>query len=239
MLCSLRNHSINVWRIGSGELLSTLPADRGARIAQLACAKNGSTAVCLYEYDQDDAPSVAEDGDSLSQDVRILNASAGELSSRTAVRGSGEISCLAVSDCGRLAILGTARGQFRFIGAGGHGRVEEWTPPAEELGESSVRAVVAMCFSPDATSMLSAHASSCEVLEWGIRSFVSKFSEDTGSTLEDSRPTVVCRYDLGQGIAGLEDARGLVTIRFLGGGDFFTVSDANRLRLFKVHGAID
>jgi hypothetical protein len=63
ILSSLRDQSINVWRIGTGELLSTLPADSGARVSQLVCAKNGSAAVCLYEYDLDETPSATENGE--------------------------------------------------------------------------------------------------------------------------------------------------------------------------------
>jgi WD40 repeat protein len=230
ILSSLRDQSINVWRIGTGELLSTLPADSGARVSQLVCAKNGSAAVCLYEYDLDETPSATENGEGQTQDVRILDMISGELSSRTVVRGSNEISCVTVSDDGRVAVVGTALGKFQFISAADH-RVQEWTPPAEELGREPV---IALGLSPDATSLFSAHALSSEVIEWEVRGVASELSEDADIAFEASQPTAVCRYDLGHVLVGIDGTQRHVAIRFIGGEDFFTVSDANHLRLFKV-----
>lgn len=234
ILTSQRDHSISVWRVGTGELLSTLAAASGARVSQLVCAKNGSAAVCLYETDLDDSPSATEDSEGLTQDVRILDMLSGELSGHTVLRGSNEISCVTVSDDGRLAVVGTALGQFRIISAADY-RVEEWAPPAEE---HDGRPVIGLGLSPDTTSLLSAHALSSEVIEWRLRSAASELSQDANIAFEASQSTAVCRYDLGSESVEIDGSRSHVAIRFLGDGDFFTVSDANYLRLFKVRGLL-
>lgn len=200
-------------------------------IGNLVYATNGSTGLSLYEYvDGDDDSSLRR------QEVHVIHSRHEALESQpSAVQGNGELSCLSISDSGRIAATGTNTGVVHFFETANPDHVETWTPGGDHHDD---RALKAICFSPDDTSLFSIADSADEVLERTIAEFVSeKFPSEFDASVHESQRQLsfaVCRYDIGAHPSDSKEDSTDVSIRFLGSGDFFVVLVAQRLHLFKV-----